>query len=205
MTLDDYPIDKDYCDVSGGERADCSITDGRGVEYNSDSLPKAEMDDAMNQYEHTGIEDSDVRTTFNAAESDDEHHYNRLFWYHSGLDRNTAGGETRDSSFKVDKNTVDDKRRAEAVCCQIGLPEREANQVCRFVASADGRPWNHLGGIDALIIGEIAYQVAETAEDALQNPLIASDTVQSLASSGINRGKIDLSKTIKWHFERRDD
>lgn len=82
---------------------------------------------------------------------------NRLKAIDAGNAHLTYAGETTKGPYRIDDREVYTTRRAESVACQIGLSEWQRREVCRLISEIDIKPWNWLGGIDAAILGIIAY------------------------------------------------
>lgn len=220
MTIDNYPTDDDYCGVEP-KRANLSFTDWFVQEYDVDQHPDAELD--SNQLRHTGSEFSVSETTFyangkdghgNPLPQETQEKFERLWRYQCGCDGQTYGGEAVSSAHKIDTRARDKRLRAEAVCMQMGLPLPLREKVATFVATTKMQAYSaHYRGVDGAIIGEIAYQVAESVEEALTHPIIRSDVIQSIAEglpshedgTEWEHRPIDVGNVIAYQFRRHDE
>lgn len=91
------------------------------------------------------------RTTFHAREADDEQKYNRLWNRHQGF-------------YEDEENHRQAKEKAdltEALCDELHVPDAVTNHAKRLVAECNGRAFNRIGGVYAVVLGAIA--VAENS------------------------------------------
>lgn len=124
----------------------------------------------------------------------------------------TYGGETTTGPYRVNDREVYTSRRAESVACQVGLTAWHKMEVKRLIAESDLRPWNWLGGVDAAIVGAIAYayrgdrrvvsrsggfaprRLIDGPEEALKHPAV-QDAIDMLCVEG-------LAEVVSFAFDR---
>lgn len=99
------------------------------------------------------------RTVFRSGEAPyrARRKFSRLKKLDDGTAHSTHGGETTKGPWRIDDRAVATTRRAEAVACQVGLPDWHKREVRRLIGESDLRAWNWLGGVDTAILGIIAY------------------------------------------------
>ena len=94
------------------------------------------------------------RTTFHASEAEDSEKFRRLWKHQHGYYSDDTG-----------KRAAQDKVRvAEALSDTLRLSDALKTDVKRLVRKCDGRAFNRIGGLEAVVLGAIAVAQNDTIE-----------------------------------------